>query len=317
MPYSDARLPLLTHAYNYGTTVVGGIRGYWNNEEGQLFLFRPVEHFHGLRVSAKLLGMEIHSSDADLLNNALELLRAERLFEDCYVRAVAYYSDESLGVRIHDLTAELSMVAVPYGHYGKADTGIHITVSSWRAVDGSSIPAAGRSSAALLNIAVARTQAQRAGFDEAVLLDQAGHISESPLGSLFIVRGGAFIGSLGDDLLMGGVTRRSIIELIRNEMGMEVIERPIERNEIFLADEVLLCGTGIQVTPVTWVDHVPIRSGTPGKHAGRLRELYFSAVRCALPGSAGWCVPVYESRKYKDRPEIDERRGSRGRSAEF
>ncbi|MBI2150532.1 MAG: hypothetical protein HYU27_07995 [Acidobacteria bacterium] len=113
----------------------------------------------------------------DLVNGAVVLLRAESIFDDCYVRAAAYYGDESLGIRIDDLTAEVSMVAVPYGHYGKADTGIHVTISSWRSVDGSVIPAAGRSSAAPVNIAVARTQAPRAGFDETILLNRAGQIA--------------------------------------------------------------------------------------------------------------------------------------------
>ncbi len=317
VPYDEARLPLLTHAFNYGTAVVGGVRGYWNNEEGQLFLFRPVEHLQGLRVSAKLLGMEVSPSEAELVHSATELLRAEQCYEDCYLRAVAYYSDESLGVRVHDLTTHISMIVVPYGHYGKADTGIHVTVSSWRSVDGSMIPTAGRSSAAFVNVAVARTAAQRAGFDETILLDHTGRIAENPLGSVFIARGGEFITPVGDDLLMGGVTKRSVMELIRGEMSMEVVQRPIDRNEIYLADEVFLCGTGVQVTPVTWVDHVPIAGGRPGKCTARLRELYFSAVRRSLERYTGWCVPVHESRRYLDRSEIDERRGARTRGADF
>ena len=117
VPYENARLSVLTHAFNYGTAVLGGIRGYWNNEDGQLFLFRAVDHFKRLRRSAKLMGMEITASEEDLVANVTELLRSERLLEDCYVRAVAYYSDESLGVRIHDLTPDVTIVVLPYGHY--------------------------------------------------------------------------------------------------------------------------------------------------------------------------------------------------------
>ncbi len=316
VPYKDARLSVLTHGFNYGTTMVTGARGYWNNDEGQLYLFRPFDYFRRLRASSKLLGMEITLSDDELVGHAIELLRAERLFEDCYVRAVAYYMDESLGVRIHDLTTDITMIAVPFGHYAKGDMGVHVTISSWRSLDGTMFPSPGEIGAAFVNIAVARTQAQRAGFDEPILLDQAGQISESPLGSLFILRGDTFITS-PRDRLMESITRRTVAELITNEMGMKVIERPIERNEMHLADEALLCGTGIQVTPITWVDHVPLGTGAPGKVTSRLRELYFAAARRTLPKYGEWCVPVHETRKYKDRPEVDERRGSRAGNSDF
>ncbi len=317
VPYKEARVSVLTHGFNYGTTLVTGVRGYWNNEEGQLFLFRPAEYFKRLIASAKLLGVELTMSEAELVSSAKEVLRAERLFEDCYLRAIAYYSDESLGVRIHDLTSDVAMVAVPYGHYGKGDMGVHVTVSSWRSLEGTIFPSSGEVAAAYVNIAVARTQAQRAGFDEPILLDQSGQIAESPLGSLFILRGDTFIAPPVHDRLMESPTRRAVIDLITSEMEMKVVERPIDRSEIHLADEALLCGTGIQVTPVTWADHVPIGTGAPGKVTSRLRKLYFSAARRTLPKYSAWCVGVHEKRKYKDRPEIDQRRGLRATNSDF
>ena len=194
---------------------------------------------------------------------------------------------------------------------------MHVTLSSWRALDDTMIPSRGKISAAFINVALARTQAQRAGFDEAILLDQAGHVAEGPLGSLFIVRDGVFITTPSVDSVMEGVTRRTAIELIGSEMKMDVVERPIERNEIYLADEALLCGTGIQIGAVTWADHTPIGSGTPGGYTERLRELYFKTVRRGFPQYADWCVPVYETRTYLERPEVDERRSSRARSADL
>jgi branched-chain amino acid aminotransferase len=315
--YVDAKLGVLTHAFNYGTGVVAGIRGYWNNEEGQLYLFRARDHVARLRASAKLLGMEVLASEDDLMNGLVALLRAERLFEDCYVRLVAYYSDETLGVRVHDLTADVTIVALPYGHYQKSETGVHVTISAWRRIDDSMIPAKGKISAAFVNVALARTQAQRAGFDEPILLDQDRKICESPLGSLVILRNGVFVTSPMNDSLMEGVTRRTVIELIKDEFGMDVIERPIDRNDLYLAEEAILCGTGIQVGPVTWADHIPIASGAVGKHTSRLRNLYFRAVRNNLEQYAHWCLPVYEDRNYQNRREIDERRGPRTGGADL
>ncbi len=309
--YGEARLGVMTHAFHYGTSVLGGIRAYWNNEEGQLFLFRPGDHLKRLRASAKLLGMELELTEEELLRHILELLRTEKLYEDCYIRAIVYYGDESLGVRLHDLTPSLAIIAFPYGHYGKTETGVHVTVSSWQRLDDTTIPYRARIAAAFVNVAFARTQAQRAGFDEPVMLDSSGRISENPLANLFLLRGETFVTPPANDPLLEGVTRRTAITLIREEMGMPVVERPIERSEIYLSDEALICGTGIQVSAVTCADHIPIGPGTPGRKTSRLRELYFAVARRSLPKYSDWSLPVYESRKYLERPAIDQRRTNR------
>ena len=311
VPYAEAKLGVLTHAFNYGTSALSGIRGYWNNDEGQLFLFRPLDHLRRLVASAKLLGMECPFSPEELLDRVLQVLRAEQLTEDCYIRSVVYYADESLGVRLHDLTPAVTMYVLPYGHYGKTETGVHVTVSSWHRLDDSTIPFRARIAAAFVNVAFARTQAQRAGFDEPVMLDSSGLISESPLANLFIVRNGVFITPTAHDPILESVTRRTALSLIRDDLGMTVIERPIERSEIYLSDEAFLCGTGIQISAVTWADHIPVGSGSPGPLTTKVRELYFSAARRKLSRWSDWCVPVYERRIYLDRPAVDERRTPR------
>ena len=177
IPYSEARVGVLTHALNYGTAVFAGLRAYWNSEQEELFLFRPADHFRRFLESARLLGMELSQSREDLSAAAVELLRAELYREDCYLRPLAFYADESIGVRLHDLTPAVSMVAFPYGRYIENDENLHATISSWRRVDDNMIPARGKIAGAYVNSALAKSDAQRAGFDEAILLNEDGHVA--------------------------------------------------------------------------------------------------------------------------------------------
>jgi len=293
VPYAEARVGVLTHGLNYGTGVFAGIRAYWNAEEAELLVFRPREHFERFLESARLLDMALPHTAETLTQALVELLRAELLREDCYARPLAFYADESIGVRLHNLTPEISIVAMPYGKYIENDEGLHATVSSWRRVDDTMIPPRGKIAGAYVNSAFAKTDAQRAGFDEAIVLNQDGHVSEASAANFFLVKRGTAITPPVSDNVLEGITRRTVMELLSKELGVPVVERSIDRTEITLADEAFLCGTGVQIAAVTRVDHRPIGSGLMGPVVSSLRDTFFEVVRGRRSAYRHWCHPVY------------------------
>ena len=297
IPYSDAKVGVLTHALNYGTAVFGGIRAYWNEDEKQLFVFRPQDHFRRFLQSAKLLCMELPHSADDMVKGLLELIRTEGHKEDLYVRPLAFYGDEIIGVRLHDLHPEVSMVVMPFGHYVSNEDGMHVTVSSWRRIDDNVIPARGKIAGAYVNSAFAKTDAQRSGFDEVIVLNNDGHISEGSAANFFLMRNGVFATPPITDNVLEGITRRTIMQFIREELKMEVVERQIDRTELYLADEAFLCGTGVQISPIARVDHRPVGTGKMGEATARLRKIFFDVVRGRVPKYREWCTPVYDPKE--------------------
>src|SRR5947199_8774500 len=237
VPYSGGNFGLLAHALNYGTAVFGGLRAYWNEDEKQLFIFRPNDHFRRFLQSGKLLCMELQTSGDNLLKGLVKLIRNEGHEEDLYIRPLAFYSDEIIGVRLHDLTAEVSIVVMPFGAYNKNEENMHVTVSSWRRVDDNSLPARGKIAGAYVNSAFVKTDAVRAGFDEAIVLNADGHISEGSAANFFMLRNGTLSTHPIPATGWEGIRRRTVIQLIRDEMKMEVQEREIDRTELYLADE--------------------------------------------------------------------------------
>ena len=291
-PYAKAKLGLLTHALNYGTGVFAGIRGYWNQKEKKLYVFRLADHVRRLHESARLLRMDLPLSEKATAAALLKLLRAEGLREDCYIRALAFYSDEVIGVRLHGLKPVLAAVAVPFGLYIDKAEGAHCTVSSWRRPDDNVIPPRGKITGSYANSALAKSDAELAGFDEAILLNCDGHVSEGSGENIFLIRRGIAVTPSLDQSVLEGITRRSLITLLREELGLTVEERPVERGELYLADEIFLTGTAAQITAVTRIDHRPIGSGQMGPVTKRLRSLFFNVVRGRSPKYRPWCTPV-------------------------
>jgi branched-chain amino acid aminotransferase len=292
VPYSEAKVGVATHALNYGTAVFGGLRGYWNQEQKRLFVFRPLDHFRRFLHSCRILCMEFDATPESLTALTLELLRADAYQQDIYIRPLAYKADEVVGVRLHDLTDELTIFAMPFGQYIKNDTSASVTVSSWRRIDDNIIPARGKISGAYVNSALAKTDAARGGYDEALVLTQDGHLAEGSAMNIFLVRDGLLITPPVTENVLEGITRRTVMELAKNELGLSVLERPIDRSEIYICDELILTGTAAQVTAVTLVDHRPVGNGVMGPVATQLRELYARVVRADHPNYNHWNLGV-------------------------
>ena len=293
VPYEAAKVGVLTHALNYGTAAFGGLRGYWNENRGQLYIFRPLDHYRRLLNSAKLLCMEFEHTPESLTQITVDLLRAEEHRRDVYIRPLVYKADEGIGVKLHNLEDAISIVSLPFDRYIGNDTNAHVTISSWRRIDDNVIPARGKISGAYANSALIKTDALRAGFDEALVLTEDGHISEGSAMNLFMIRDGVLITPPVTDNVLEGITRRSIMTLAEEVLHLPVLERSIDRTEIYICDEIFLTGTAAQVTAVTKVDHRPIGDGEMGPVASRLRELFDDVVRGAIPNYIDWLVPVY------------------------
>jgi branched-chain amino acid aminotransferase len=292
VPYSEAKVGVATHAFNYGTGVFGGMRGYWNAEKKKLFVFRPDDHFRRFLYSCRLLCMEFDFTPESLKGILLDLLHTDNYQQDIYIRPLAYKADEVIGVRLHDLKDEFTMFALPFGLYMKNDTNAHVTISSWRRIDDNIIPARGKISGAYVNSALAKTDAARSGFDEALVLDQAGHLTEGSAMNIFMVRDGILITPPVTENILEGITRRTVIELAKNELNLTVLERPIDRTEVYICDEFLITGTAAQVTAVTRVDHRPVGNGKMGPLTEALRKLFAEVVRGNNPKYSAWTLAV-------------------------
>lgn len=292
VPLSEAKISIATHGFLYGTAVFGGVRGYWNEETRRLFVFRPYDHFRRLLNSAKMLAMRIDYDEESLIQLTLDLLRADNWQCDIYLRPTFYKADLGIGVKLHGLKDEFSMFVMAYEKYVKNDTDAHVTVSSWRRIDDNVIPARGKVSGAYVNSALIKTDAARAGFDEALVLDQNGHVSEGSAMNIFMVRDGILVTPPVTDNILEGITRRSVMELARNELGLEVRERTIDRTEVFIAEEMFMTGTAAQITAVTKVDHRPVGAGVMGPITERLRTLYEDVLRGRNKKYEHWNVAV-------------------------
>jgi branched-chain amino acid aminotransferase len=236
--------------------------------------------------------MEFDYTPESLKGILLDLLRRDNYRQDIYIRPLAYKADEIIGVRLHDLHDEFTMFALPFGLYMKNDTNAHVTISSWRRIDDNIIPARGKISGAYVNSALAKTDAARSGFDEALVLDQAGHVTEGSAMNVFMVRDGVLITPPVTENILEGITRRTVVELAKNELGLTVLERPIDRTEIYICDEFFITGTAAQVTAVTRVDHRPVGTGTMGPVTDGLRKLFAEVVRGNNAKYSAWTTAV-------------------------
>jgi branched-chain amino acid aminotransferase len=293
VPYTEAKVGVMTHALNYGTGAFGGVRAYWNAEQEQLYIFRSHDHFTRLLNSARMIAAQVDYTQDQLLSYTLDLIRAEDYREDIYIRPLIYKSNEIIGVRLHDLDSELTIFAIPFTRYVEHDDCAHVTFSSWRRIEDNAIPARGKFTGAYINSAFIKTDASRSGFDEALVLTNDGHLSEGSAMNVFIMRFGKLITPPITDNILEGITRSTIITLAREELGLEVEERSIDRTEVFLCDELFMTGTAAQVTAVTKVDHRPIADGLMGPVTTQLRQLFDDAVRGKMPAYTHWNTPVY------------------------
>jgi branched-chain amino acid aminotransferase len=291
VPMRDAKVSIMTHAFMYGTATFEGIRGYWNADRGTLFGLFLREHVERIRNSCRILLIDDVPSVDELTGLILETVRRNGFREDVYIRPSFYKSTRAIGVRLHDLQHQLYIIALPFGNYIDTEAGVRVMTSSWRRNADEALPARGKIVGGYVNMAFQKSEAELNGFDEAVVLTADGHVNEASAANLFVYRDGVLLTPPIYDDILEGVTRRAIVQLAQDE-GIPVEIRRIDRSELYVADEMFLCGTGVQVSPVVEIDHRKIGSGTVGPVARLIKDRYFDAVRGRLPQYEHWLTPI-------------------------
>jgi branched-chain amino acid aminotransferase len=295
VPLEEAKIGVMTHAFNYGTGCFEGIRGNWNPEKRDIFLFRVREHYERLVRSCRILQIDLPYTVEELTAMTVKVVAMCGFEEDVYVRPLAYKSSEMLGVRLHNLEDDFLMFVTPFGNYLDVDAGARCCTSSWRRVDDLGIPARAKPTGIYLNSALAKTEANLNGFDEAIVLTHDGHVSEGSGENIFIIENGRLVTPPSADNILVGITRNTVIQIAQEELGMETVERPIDRSELYIADEVFMTGTAAHVTPIIEIDHRKIGNGQVGATSAKLQRLYFAAARGELEKYSSWVIPAYAS----------------------
>ncbi len=288
-----AVIPVRTHAFLYGTAVFEGIRAYWNDEEKQLYAFRVPEHYERLQRSAKIMFMESPHSVDEYCDITIKLLNKNNYRQDAYIRPTLYKSAQKVGPGLYDNEDSFMIVTNKMGDYIDTSKGLKVCVSSWRRNSDNAIPPRAKVAGAYANAALIKTDAHNAGFDDAIVLDEAGQVTEGSAMNLFLVENGKLITTAKTDNILVGVTRNTIIEIARDVLGIETEERAIDRTELYIADEAFYCGTGAQISPITSIDNRTLGDGKVGPVSKDLQKLYFDIVKGKVPKYKHWCMPVY------------------------
>lgn len=306
MPLREARVGILTHALHYGTGVFEGIRAHWDELSRELFVLRALDHFERWKQNCSILRINVPVPPEELCRITTEILRRNEFRTNVYIRPIAFKSAERVGVAMDDQD-EWAIIAMPFGDYLHADHGIHAGVSSWRRIQDNAIPARGKICGAYVNSALASDEVRQSGFDEAIFLNENGHVAEGATCNIFMVRKGKLITPPVTDNILEGITRDIIMELARRDLGLQVVERSIDRSELYICDELFLTGTAVGIAPIVRVDHRPVKNSEIGPIARQLQKAYFDATRGRTSTYRKWLLPVY--RKQQDvalQPELHE-----------
>ena len=287
-----ASIPVQTHAFLYGTSVFEGIRAYYNTEDDSMFIFRMREHYERIARSAKIMCMEMKYSVDELCEITVELLKKNNYKTDAYIRPTIFKKGLTVCPGLYNNPDSTLIFTCPLGDYIDLTKGLSVCVSSWRRVEDNAIPPRAKIAGSYANAALIVTDAKNAGFDDAIVLSENGHVTEGSAMNLFLVENGKLITTKTTDNILVGVTRNTIIEMAKEELGIETIERDIDRTELYIADEAFYCGTGAQVSPITKIDNRPIGTGTTGPVAKQIQKLYFDVVRGKVEKYKKWCTPV-------------------------
>ena len=295
--YDDAKVGLLTHGLQYGTGCFEGIRGYWDPSEHEVFLLQLRDHYERLEISAKILMMKLPHTVDELIQITTELVTRNKFETDIYIRPCIFKSAEDIGVRLHGVADAFAIIPVPFTSYLEGSSGLKTCVSSWRRADDASAPPRAKITGLYVNSALAKSEAVQNGYDEAIMLSADGHVSEGSAENIFLIKRGHIFTPDPSQNILEGCTRRSILEIARHEFGIPIIERSIDRGELYGAEEIFFTGTAAGVLHVSSVDLRPVGDGTMGPVTRELSEFYTSAVRGKEPKYKHWLTPAYAGRR--------------------
>ena len=291
VPLEDAKVGIMTHALHYGTGAFEGIRGNWNADDGKMYIFKLREHYERMLTGAKMLFIDVPYSLDELCNITVEVIERSGFQEDVYIRPMAYKGEEKVAnLNLKALGDSFFCLAVPFGQYIESDGAIDCCVASYRRIDDTMVPPRFKLAGLYLNSILAKTDALASGFDEAIMLNNDGHVCEGTGENIFIVYGDTIATPTLESNVLPGITRATVIDLARDELGLTVEERPIDRSELYVADEVFLTGTAAHIQAVGTVDHRTVGAGGTGPLTKRLQDLYFPIVRGRNPKFLHQCT---------------------------
>jgi branched-chain amino acid aminotransferase len=292
VPLEQAKVSVMTHAFNYGTGVFEGIRGYWNPEREEIYLVMLREHYVRFLRNTRMVWIDVPYSVDELVEISVRLVKMHNYREDVYIRPLAYKSSEHIGVSMEGIADALTMFVAPFGNYVDVDRGLAVCVSSWMRSDDNAIPGRAKITGNYINSALAKNEAIIDGYDEAVFINSQGFVCEASAANIFLVRDNKLVTPGLADGILEGYTREIVIHLADAELGLQTEQRQIGRSELYYADEIFLVGTGVQVAPVTSVDRRKVGNGEVGPIATRLQSLYFDVVKGNNPKYMDWLTPV-------------------------
>ena len=284
----QAVLPVNSAAVFYGTNVFEGLRAYWNADDGEVYCFRLQEHFVRFRESMKMMRFAVPYSDVDLYEAVREVLKGNEVREDIHMHLVAYVTGAGM-----DATAPTGLYINPRRRGRIADGGLACCVSSWLRTSDNAIPIRLKCGANYQNGRLAVLQAKADGYDAPILLNQQGHVAEGTGATFFMVRKGKLVTPPISSDILESITRTTLIEEIGPELGLDVVEREIDRTELYVADEAFFCGSGYEITPIVSIDRFPLGDGTVGSTTRRLLTAYMNIVRGVDTRRPEWRTPVY------------------------
>lgn len=286
----EAKVPVMTHAIHYGTSVFEGLRGYWNSKN--LNIFRLDDHIKRFRNSGKIYSITLRFTNKEISNAIIQLCKKNNVRQSCYIRPFYFVGEYGINLNVTEEAPTHTVIAMfELGDLFNKN-GIEAGVSSWRRIQDISTPPLAKMGGNYLNSILATQEAKRNGYDESILLDHLGNVSEAPGENIFILRNGSIITPPASSSALEGITRGSVIELVQNE-GYKVIEREIPRTELYLADEIFLTGTAAEITPVISIDRKKIGSGRAGKITKQISSTYSDIIMGKNKKYAHWITAVY------------------------
>jgi branched-chain amino acid aminotransferase len=295
VPWDGAKIHVSAEAVIRGENVFEGMRAYWNENEKELYIFKNAEHLKRLRQSAKIMRMAIPYSDRQLTNAFIELIRRNGFTEGVHFRPVVYFDQgEPSAWKPEEIRTGVFILAFSRPHAPSIFTGIKSCVSTWRRNSDVASPSRVKSAANYHNSRFAQVEARMNGFGTPIMLNDRGEIAESPGSCFMMVRDGVVITPPVTADILESITRATLIQLFREELRVQVVERDIDRTEVYIADEAFFCGSGAEVQPIISVDHYSLGDGKIGLVTQRIQELYFEIAAGRVAKYRHWLTPVYQ-----------------------
>ena len=285
-----AQVPITTHAIHYGTSIFEGIRAYWNGRN--LYIFRLDEHVKRFRRSGQFYNISLNFSDREIIDAIIGICRKNKIKKSCYIRPFYFVGD--YGINLHVTEKAPTNVAIftfPFGDLFNKN-GIKAGVVSWRKFSDNSTPPQAKMGGNYLNSIIATQEAKRNGFDEAILLDHNGNVSEAPGENIFIVREGQLVTPTLSSSALEGITRDAVIKIAK-DLDMDVVEREVTRSELIVSEEIFLTGTAAEITPIVSIDSKKISKGKPGDITKKMMQEYTDIVMNRNVDYSYWLTEVY------------------------